>query len=70
MFLYEIHYIDIDWRWEKGVVLCLKVHCSISYLLDDTEVAGLFVQLSLAEVDHHVLAARRDLEEGHQDGGE
>ena len=46
------------------------LNCSASYLLNDTEVAGLLVQLSLAEVDHHVLAARRDLEEGHQDGGE
>ena len=60
----------IDWLSERGVVLCLNVHCSTSYLLDDTEVACLFVQLSLAEVDHHVLTAGRDLEEGHQDGGE
>ena len=68
MFLYELHYrLALG---EEGLVLCLNVHCSISYLLDDTEVAGLFVQLSLAEVDHHVLPARRDLEEGHQDGGQ
>ena len=65
MFLYEIHY-----RLALGEGGGLMFQCSISYLLDDTEVAGLFVQLSLAEVDHHVLAARRDLEEGHQDGGE
>ena len=67
MFLYEIHY---RLALVEGGGLMFKFQCSISYLLDDTEVAGLFVQLSLAEVDHHVLVAQWDLEEGHQDGGE
>jgi len=57
----------VDWAARVGQVIR---GVGNAHLLDDTEVAGLFVQLSLAEVDHHVLAARRDLEEGHQDGGE
>ena len=41
-----------------------------SYLLHDTEVASLLVQLGFAEVDHHVLIAGGDLERGHQKGEE